>query len=91
MNKALYIIGIVLSIAFLITVAYNIEKVANARWVDYDIIAELTGHYVSPDMLTQKAALIDVVFLMLLAVIQLSGLLNVKRMTMRVISVIGLD
>lgn len=95
MNKALYIIGIVFAIIFLIVVGYYTNEVSKARitslfsslsYYDYDI-----GASRSASKLTVQVGIWSLVFFLFYITMDILGLIKVKTRTAKVFSIIGLS
>lgn len=95
MNKALYIIGIVFAIIFLIVVGYYTNEVSKARitslfnslsYYEYDI-----GISRSASKLTIQAGMWSLVFFLFYIAMDILGLVKVKTRTSKVFSIIGLS
>lgn len=100
MNKALYIVGIVFSVIFLILTFGYAEEVSSARWNDYSYYSyDYYGSYdynyydygSSASDLTMNAALWSLFFFLSFIAIDLLGLLKVKTKTTKILSIIGLS
>ena len=97
MNKALYIIGIVFSVLFLIVCGYYVSAVSMARLADlfatsYDPFSSEYSR-LSSDMasrLTVQAACISLFFFLFFIVADVFGVLRVKTRTMRAMGVTGI-
>ena len=92
MNKALYIVGIVFSVIFLILTFGYAEEVSSARWTDYSYYSYDYYYYdYSASDLTMNAALWSLFFFLSFIAIDLLGLLKVKTKTTKILSIIGLS
>ncbi len=91
MNKAFYISSLVLSVLFSVIVLYYIDLVASARYPD--------SFWDAPDFYsldqgavkTEEGAWISLLFFSFFCVTFLLGLIKIKRVTNRVLSIIGLS
>ncbi|MDX2359822.1 MAG: hypothetical protein QNK23_03380 [Crocinitomicaceae bacterium] len=97
MNKALYIIGIVFSVLFISVAAYYMNVVWDARWDyiygDYDWMGGY-DEYTSPDRyrsLSLVACLWSMLFFLSFLAIDIMGLIKIKTMTTKVLSIIGIS
>jgi len=98
MNRAFYIVNIVLSFVFFFVCAYYIAEVSKAQFEEYmsysnpDLALYLsdysTGTYSS---ITREAAIVSVFFILSFLVGDLLGVLKVKTKTMKVMGIIGLS
>ena len=85
MNKAFYISSLVLSALFSVIVLYYIDLVASARFSSW-----YTSYYDSGSSETEEAGLISLFFFLFFITTFLLGLIKIKRVTNRVLSIIGL-
>lgn len=85
MNKAFYISSLVLSALFSVIVLYYIDLVASARFSSW-----YTSYYDSGSSETEEAGLISLFFFLFFIATFLLGLIKIKRVTNRVLSIIGL-
>jgi len=85
MNKAFYISSLVLSALFSVIVLYYIDLVASARFSSW-----YSGYYDSGSGETEEAGLISLFFFLFFITTFLLGLIKIKRVTNRVLSIIGL-
>lgn len=98
MNKALYIIGIVLSVTFLFITGYYAAEVSSARIASLfsnsydfdDLYSSITGYDGTYKELTVEAALWSIVFFLAFLFIDIMGLVKVKTMTAKVLSIIAI-
>ena len=93
MNRALYIIGIVLSVVFIGVCGYYIEEVEHAR---YGYGFDLSSYYSSYDSgaansVTEEAGLVSLFFFLFYLSADILGLIKVKRTTMKVMGIIGVS
>jgi hypothetical protein len=91
MNKALYIVGIVFSVIFLILTFGYAEEVSNARYSSYFYDYNYYDYGSSASDLTMSAALWSLFFFLSFITIDLLGLIKVKTKTTKVLSIIGLS
>ena len=99
MNKAIYIIGIVLAVIFIGICGYYADEVGSARmdylFSSYSYSDYSYGGYSSYDSsykdLTSEAGLWSLVFILFFVAMNLIGLIKVKTKTSKVISIIGLS
>jgi len=96
MNKALYIVGIVFSVIFLILSVGYADEVSSARWNDYsyysyDYYDSYNYYGSSASDLTMEAALWSLFFFLSFIAIDLLGLIKVKTKTTKILSIIGLS
>lgn len=89
MNKAFYISSLVLSVLFSIIVLYYIDLVSYAR--SYYYLSYSSGYYDSGSVKTEEGALISIFFFLFFIATFLLGLIKIKRVTNRVLSIIGLS
>lgn len=87
MNKAFYISSLVLSVLFSVIIIYYIDLVASARYSWY------SGpyNYNSGSGETEEAGLISLFFFLFFITTFLLGLIKIKRVTNKVLSIIGLS
>lgn len=87
MNKAFYISSLVLSVLFSVIVIYYIDLVISARYSWY------SGpyNYNSGSGETEEAGLISLFFFLFFITTFLLGLIKIKRVTNKVLSIIGLS
>ena len=85
MNKAFYISSLVLSALFSVIVLYYIDLVSSARFSSW-----YTNYYDSGSSETEEAGLISLFFFLFFITTFLLGLIKIKRVTNRVLSIIGL-
>lgn len=96
MNRAFYIISLVLSVVFIGIVGYYSEEVESARYSylfsSYSIDPYSTSYFPPSfyEEYTQEAGLISLFFILLFITTELLGLIKVKTKTTRVMSIIGL-
>lgn len=91
MNKAFYISSLVLSVLFGVIIIYYIDLVASARYPD--------SFWDAPDFYsldqgavkTEEGALISIFFFLFFIATFLLGLIKIKRVTNRILSIIGLS
>jgi len=101
MNKAFYIISLVLSVVFMVLCGYYIEEVSDARlnallssFSSSDPYSSYSSYYSSYDAgsdLTAEAALIAIFFFLLFITADLLGVLKVKTTTTKVLGIIGMS
>ncbi|WP_294669564.1 hypothetical protein [uncultured Fluviicola sp.] len=91
MNKAFYVSSLVLSVLFSVIIIYYIDLVASARYPD--------SFWDAPDFYsldqgavkTEEGAWISLLFFSFFCVTFLLGLIKIKRVTNKVLSIIGLS
>jgi hypothetical protein len=97
MNKALYIVGIVFSVVFMMIGAYYSEEISYARWNSYFSSYSTYSDYgysydySAANDLTVSAGLWSLFFILCFIAIDLLGLLKVKTKTVKILSIIGLS
>ncbi len=100
--KALYIIGIVLSVIFMIVIGYFVEEVESARfsslyynYSSYNSYSSYSsynyGSYNSGSDETMMAAIVSFFFFVYFILTSIFGLIKVKTSTNKVFSIIGLS
>lgn len=97
MSKVLYIIGIVLSVVFLVVCGYYIEEVSSAQFMSYYSYSSYDSLYNSMSTysdggasdLTTEAGLISLVFFLFFIFADIAGIVKVKTTTMKVFGIIG--
>jgi len=87
MNKAFYISSLVLSVLFGFIVLYYIDLVVSARYSWYSSPYD----YSSGSSETEEAGLISLFFFLFFITTFLLGLIKIKRVTNKVLSIIGLS
>lgn len=85
MNKAFYISSLVLSVLFSVIIIYYIDLVVSARFNSW------YTNYDTGSNETEEAGLISLFFFFFFITTFLLGLIKVKRVTNRVLSIIGLS
>lgn len=90
MNKAFYISSLVLSVLFSVIVLYYIDLVASTRY-SYLYTGDIGLSYNSGSGETEEAGLISLFFFLFFATTFLLGLIKIKRVTNRVLSIIGVS
>jgi hypothetical protein len=101
MSKVLYIIGIVLSVVFLIFCGYYINEVSSARIMSYldsysygssydSLYNSLSSYYDNSSDLTSEAGLISLIFFLFFIFADIMGIVKVKTPTMKVLGIIGI-
>lgn len=92
MNRAFYIIGIVLSVVFLVVCGYYINEVSITRYAD--LFSSFSYNYTynsgAVDSLTEEAGLVSLFFFLFFITADILGLIKVKRKTMKVMGIIGI-
>lgn len=99
MNKAIFIIGIVLAFIFIGVCGYYAEEVSSARFnylfSSYNYSDYSYSGYSSYDTsyrdLTSEAGLWSLVFILFFVAMNLVGLIKVKTKTSKILSIIGLS
>ncbi len=89
MNKAFYISSLVLNVLFGVIVIYYLDLVASARYNLGNIYSDYVPYDSGSDE-TKEAGLISLFFFLFFAGTFLLGLVRIKRVTNRVLSIIGL-
>lgn len=87
MNKAFYISSLVLSVLFSVIVLYYIDLVDSIRYSWYSSPYD----YNSGSSETEEAGLISLFFFLFFITTFLLGLIKIKRVTNKVLSIIGLS
>lgn len=87
MNKAFYISSLVLSVLFSVIVLYYIDLVDSIRYSWYSSPYD----YNSGSSETEEAGLISLFFFLFFITAFLLGLIKIKRVTNKVLSIIGLS
>ena len=91
MNKAFYISSLVLSVLFGFIIIYYIDLVNSARYPDsFWDVADFYGVNEGA-VKTEEAALISLLFFSFFITTFLLGLVKIKRVTNKVLSIIGLS
>ncbi|MDF3027351.1 MAG: hypothetical protein K0S23_1658 [Fluviicola sp.] len=88
MNKAFYISSLVLSVLFGFIIIYYIELVSYSR---YSSFLDSYNYLDSGAEKTEEAALISLLFFSFFITTFLLGLIKIKRVTNKVLSIIGLS
>jgi hypothetical protein len=89
--RALYIIGIVLSVVFMFVSGFMIEEVSNERY-DYYMYDYSTNYSYAPSgESTFIAGLFSLLFFVYFITVYIAGLVKIKRTTNKVLSIIGLS
>nr|WP_294859589.1 hypothetical protein [uncultured Fluviicola sp.] len=92
MNKAFYISSLVLSVLFSVIVLYYIDSVSSARYSYlYPDYGYGSSYYDSGSGETEEAGLISLFFFLFFMTTFLLGLIKIKRVTNKVLSIIGLS
>lgn len=99
MNKALYIVGIVFSVVFLLVAGFYIGEVASARisslFSNYDYGSYYSSYSSTINNeykeLTFSASLWSLFFFLVFITVDLMGLMKIKTRTTKVLSIIGLS
>jgi hypothetical protein len=92
MNKAFYISSLVLSVLFSVIILYYIDLVSSARYSDiYSSYGYGGSYYDSGSSKTEEAGLISLFFFLFFITTFLLGLIKIKRVTNKVLSIIGLS
>jgi len=86
MNKAFYISSLVLSVLFSVIVIYYIDLVVSARFSGW-----YSDYYDSGSSQTEEAGLISLFFFLFFIATFLLGLIKIKRVTNKVLSIVGLS
>lgn len=92
--RAFYIIGIVLSVAFIFVTGYFIEEYQSARWSYYDYSYGSSGYnssYYRANEVTFNWAVVSVFFFLYFIAVDIIGLVKIKRTTTKVLAIIGLS
>jgi hypothetical protein len=98
MSRALFIVGIVFAVVFMVVTGYYAEEVQSARWYDYDFYdygysdynySSYSSHN-SADDLTVEAGLWSLFFILAFTTIHILGLIKVKTKTMKVFAILGI-
>lgn len=88
MNKAFYISSLVLSVLFGFIIIYYIDLVSYSRYSTY---LDSYNYFDSGAEKTEEAALISLLFFSFFITTFLLGLIKIKRVTNKVLSIIGLS
>lgn len=98
MNKAFYIVGIVLAVIFMILGGYYSELVSDAKWASIFSSFSYTDYGYNygfdsgiDDDYTVEMGLWSLLFFLSFITIDLLGLLKVKTKTVKILSIIGLS
>lgn len=100
MNKAFYILGIVFSVVFFIVIAYYVDEVNNARYLDFSSAlnsydpygySSFTSYSDSSSDITSEAGLVSLLFILFFIAVDVLGLLKIKTKVVKVISIVGLS
>lgn len=89
--KILYIIGLVLTVAFGILIFYYAEECSSAKWdaIFADIYGYGYSNYGRASDITMEGGLINMIFLVFYAFLFSFSLKKLKTMTAKVMSIIG--
>lgn len=90
MNKAFYISSLVLSVLFGIIIMYYIDWVSSSRYSFWDAGTDSYGRS-EADIRTEQAGWISMLFFSFFITTFLLGLVKIKRVTNKVLSIIGLS
>lgn len=98
MNKAFYIVNLVLSVVFMATCIYYVDEVSSAQlealfssFNTSDPYAYLYSSYDAGSDLTAEAALISIFFFLMFITTDLLGIIKMKTKTVKVLGIIGLS
>lgn len=92
--RAFYIIGIILSVVFVIVTGYFLEEYQSARWSYYDYTYGSSGNdtmYYKMREITFTWAVVSLFFFLYYIAVDIVGLIKIKRATTKVLSIIGLS
>ncbi len=99
--RVLYIIAMVLTLGFIIADFYYMEEVSSARYSSYDnyYSSDPYGYsgydsyssYEEDDDITVQAGIVTLIFFLAFTALFILSLVNLKTMTVKVFSIIGLS